>query len=102
VRPALPAVLLLLSAAVGTASAECAWVMWRGAGDPEFWVISDSFDSRQKCVEKIARIRQRVSDDNRSTPYDTAGERIETRLSYRWPNGPWEYLNCLPVGVSPR
>ncbi len=99
------AAMLLLPA---VAHAQCAWVLWSKVGgtvhDASGWDAEEAFDSRDKCVAKITRIKQQFDPDHLSTWYAVGKqqETAETRVSYRMTIlGVWEHVRCLPAGVDP-
>ena len=91
----LPGVLLFL-ASVGTASAECAWVLWDNEWslersfwerwverDTSKWVVSDAFEKKQEC--------ERAKEEKLRAPWNQSK-----------PGGPQIRFYCFPATVDPR
>jgi hypothetical protein len=75
------------------------------AGDSSGWLAQDTVASRQRCVEKITRIKKQFDGDRLSTLYmlGTQSEVSETRVSYRMmtTSSSWDHAWCLPDTVDP-
>jgi hypothetical protein len=91
-------VVLLLLTSVGTASAECAWLMWSGltskAGTG--WEIIDSSDSRAACATLLTTKLKQMS---------AAGSDVRGNLVFFKNVGDSAMLGrflCLPDTVDPR
>ena len=81
-------VVLLLLASVGTASAECAWLLW--IGGKEAFEREDAFDGRAPCVRWLDKWQR----DHR----DNTVRGSETVLVFA---SGTKYL-CLPDTIDPR
>jgi hypothetical protein len=100
-------VVLLLAASVGTASAECAWVLWKYQ-DMAYTAhrspveAIDSFDTRAACVRAITAAEAKFRTDR----WDYISRSNETTLYAR--SGPLGQnreeasVRCLPDTVDPR
>ncbi len=94
--------LLLLVVGTGTASAECAWVLWNGlkGGDGAMrWQRFDAFDARTGCVRAIDRRAAQLG-LSPGNFYNGLGFRMsETVLDEDVFRATWQ---CLPSDVDPR
>jgi hypothetical protein len=107
-RRAALAVVLLLLASVGTASAECAWVLWTYNWSTTSvrvgWVLNQAYPSRAECMTGITRMKERDKESEAANPG------LERRYSGDdgWLRDPktkfadgWSY-RCLPDTIDPR
>jgi len=88
--------LLVVLAFTGSASAECAWVMWSrvmiGAPSGESvdsWDPLDSFKTRQECSDSERLMRAKVQQRMKTATSDRGIQQVVT-------------LTCLPDTVDPR
>jgi hypothetical protein len=49
-----------LTALAVSASAECAWVLWHGAGQRPAWSRLDVFDTRAACIGRLDKKQREV------------------------------------------
>ena len=86
-------VVMLVLTSVGTASAECAWVLWfEGTKDGDF-SSQDAFDRRASCI--------RVLDQTQQAAQGRAQEAIRMTETVLILKG-GVTLRCLPDTVDPR
>ncbi len=95
--------LLLLVVGTGTASAECAWVLWletvnvaNGVGNPD---VQSAYPTSQECGENIRAMAvvlkgkgYDVGGGTKYTTYDLIAKKGKERLHYY----------CLPDTIDPR
>jgi hypothetical protein len=86
--------LLMLAMLAGSASAECAWVLWQqtltdapGAPLDGFWTPRDSFTTNRPCASLVESMNAKGAPEGRRGP---AGYRSTT------------FFVCLPDTVDPR
>ena len=92
-------VVLLLLASVGTASAECAWVLWSEIIAPsQHAELFEAHPTIDDCVQGLGSIVATMRAKGYEIPGDVSGLR-----SVAWQDGEQRgYLRCLPDTVDPR
>jgi hypothetical protein len=112
-------VVLLLLASVGTASAECAWVLWGRAtveyppgvmfntGDVrrQLWSPLAAYESRKECEVAAKDTRSVLASLLEEYPL-RPGARVDVQTGKRSPDDrlptPTLHVRCLPDTVDPR
>jgi hypothetical protein len=95
-----PMVAVLLLASVGTASAECAWMVWVKEGDGDAWSVRDSVPTYTECVAYLKAARKALAARPDTTAKHTGGLIVVSRkvggavVVTQW--------HCLPDTIDPR
>jgi|SoiMethySBSTD1v2_1073268.scaffolds.fasta_scaffold56432_6 hypothetical protein len=94
-------VLLLLLASVGTASAECAWVLWEYESTPRSaqWRILRTYDGRTECAADHAKLM------SPNSSWHSAYEPLtEDSVIHKLPTGGVVVKRalCVPGTIDPR
>jgi hypothetical protein len=86
---------LFLFAWAATASAECAWVLWKGQSQSDGnWIRLDVFDARPACL--------RVLDRYQGVGAQLTHRMSETHLAVTVPGTAVTEYICLPDALNPR
>jgi hypothetical protein len=102
-------VVLLLLVSVGTASAECAWVLWLkadfDAGLDGEWTVMQALAARQNCIAALQEMfTQTIEKFKASNP--TEAEAMERRVARGSlvvvGRGQSMTAKCLPDTIDPR
>jgi len=109
-RSTLAAALLLL-ASVGTASAECAWVLWAqqtflygGEGKIDPWLLIEAAATQPSCKDMLARTIQRVAKPKAGVKVEVTDNVVTKTTSDAQGNSAtfvYRYA-CLPDTIDPR
>jgi hypothetical protein len=94
-------VVLLLLASVGTASAECAWILWEHSSVPRpgYWNLLRAYDGRRECAADHAKLM------SPNSAWHAAYEPLnEDSVIQRLPTGLAivKRAQCLPDTLDPR
>jgi hypothetical protein len=102
-------VVAFLLASVGTAFAECAWVLWQertsfGADGLTTWTIESVWKEREHC-ERLARdsVQREVRSMSDAPDTTVRTERDGTLVFISTPRAQWiQHFRCLPDTIDPR
>ena len=90
---ALAGVVLLL-ASVGTASAECAWILWRAYSDT--YAPMASFEARGPCIDNIVSLARSADEKGNLLLFGPGVMR------YKSEDGLEIQVHCFPDTIDPR
>lgn len=104
-------VVLLLFASVGTASGECAWVLWSqetfvygSGGNTDPWRLLEATPTQPACKDLLTRTIQRVATPKTGVRIDVTDSVVTKTISDAHGNSALfvnRYL-CLPDTIDPR
>ena len=82
-------VVVMLLASVGTASAECAWVLWQkiGSGPDTAWVTMAAYAAREECAARATKLTRALDEPAQRLALANAVVCLPDTIDPRGPKG---------------